>query len=190
MLAAIIEDIRPMPAISHFQASVFAAHRRVANRGNASGDVLLMAYGTNGYNFAAAVTAAIGTLGGIHGPIEATQDFLEKEDPATEVPRMIADGFRVPGWGNHFVRGKPDPDWQRADIALKAASEELYCRVRQTTISLHHYGIQIFPNPSCYTACLSILMGLPSSLAVSLFLEARLPAWRKSVQETYHNKEK
>lgn len=177
--------------IDHFEALVFDAHYESATRGNLSGEVLRNAFHANGNRFPAAVSAALGTLGGVHGPADIAQRFLETD--AEDLPGVVRDileqGGKVPGWGSSFSRGRPDPIWKDVHAYLPYVSLRLSEKLERVTQTLLRNDVPIYPNPAAYTACLSIVMGLPSSLAPSLFIEARLPAWRDYIMKDLNSKD-
>ena len=167
--------------ISAYKMSVYSAHWKSATRGNISGEILHASFANNGLNFVQALSSAIGTLGGVHGCVEAAQDLLELEDPIEEVYELLSTGAMVPGWGSSYQNGAQEPGWEDVHEKLLDVDQPKGILLKDITKVLHESGKIIYPNPAAYTAVLSILMELDSSLATSLFIEARLPAWTASL---------
>ena len=169
-----------LTSIREYRDEVFKAHRQSAPR-SLSGKVLVAAFDGNGMNYNAAVIAALATLGGKHGPIMQAQSLLEHTDRALSIAEnMNKEGLKVPGWGSSFAKdGEQDPVWEGCHELLKVASPGLWETLNSITQHFKDVGKPLQPNAAAYTACLSILMGLPCSLAPSLFVEARAPAWRE-----------
>lgn len=152
------------------------AHDESARRGNISSVVLgNTAIGSGSYTNA--VAAALLTLGGVHGPLQQTQELLEREDAADVAERMLVAGKKVPGWGNAFVKFKFDPAWAPVDLFLKEHFPVLRQRLYDITMMFHKNGKHIYPNPSAYTAVTAIVLGVPARACASLFIAARLKAW-------------
>lgn len=126
-----------------------------------------------------AFAAGLLTLGEKHGPIEQTYRFLSLQCPDTIVSRILKDGEKVPGWGNSFVKGKPDPLWEKVDKILHAYQPPLAGKLDDVTTELHEQGKKIYPNPSAYTAAAAMALGLEAKSAIYLFVSARLDAWAK-----------
>ena len=171
--------------INHYRFLVFQAHGRVADRGNLSGEVIMAAFSANGNQFIPALCSGLLTLGGAHGPIPQTQALLEDDDHIQLAEGLINSDVNVPGWGNSFIKGKPDPDWSPPHNFLGEINPNLFGKLKQITELLHGYDKMVYPNPSAYTACLSIMLGYPAALSSSLFVEARLPAWRERMAKAY-----
>ena len=167
--------------IDAYKMSVYSAHWKSATRGNISGEILKAAFANNGLNFIQALTSAIGTLGGTHGCVEAAQNLLEMKNPIQEVRMLLAVGSTVPGWGSNYQDKCQEPGWEDVHEKLLDVDQSKGILLKDITEVFHEAGKIIYPNPAAYTAVLSMLMGLDSSLAPSLFIEARLPAWTASL---------
>ncbi len=155
-----------------------AAHAASARRENVS-TAFVAGVARAGGSYANAIAAALMSLGGLHGPLQATQDLLEHDEPVEEARSMLDAGKRVPGWGSSFVRHDHDPLWNPVRDELERQSPEMARRILTVTALLHERGKIIYPNPSAYTAACAILMGLPAAACASLFVRARLTAWTK-----------
>jgi len=155
-----------------------AAHDQCARRQNPSTAALIQVAHGNG-TFANAVAAAMLTLGGKHGPLTQTQQFLERTItlPAVHAHTIMREGGLVPGWGNSFVKGEHDSIWADVDCLLQDHQPGLSKTIASVTDVLHRLGKKVYPNPSCYTAACAIVMGIPASACSMLFLKARLQAW-------------
>ena len=165
----------PTVSVDTIFASVSQAHAASALRGNLSHQALALAAQGSG-DYTKAIAAALMTLGGLHAPLLQTYDFLTG-DPAHEVELLLATQQRVPGWGNAFVRGMPDPIWHELDGLIREQAPEWGLTLDAVTEQLHALGKRIYPNPSCYTVVAGILLGVPKVALPYLFLNGRLSAW-------------
>lgn len=156
--------------------SLYQAHHASALRGNCSHHALaLSALGSGDYF--KAIASALLTLGGSHGPLIQTYDFLQRESCVVDVAEIIRQGKRVPGWGNGFVKGTPDPLWETCDALLQIENQSLHSTIRAITAVLHGLGRFLYPNPSCYTAAVALTIGHPRDGIGELFIRGRLQAW-------------
>lgn len=159
---------------------VLEAHAKSALRSNASAQaVILAAAGSQDYY--KALAAGLMTLGGSHGPIEETVNFLRRlrrvEDPKFLVNDYLKRGSTIPGWGNSFAKGIPDAVWDRVDSHLQLLFADVHDKLRGVTEALHAAGKELYPNPSAYTAAAAIVLGLPAQVSAYLFVAGRLAAW-------------
>jgi citrate synthase len=155
--------------------ALFRAHHRSAFRENPSSVTVLNAFAGSG-DLSKAIAAAILTLGARHAPLESTVDFLALEDPAGMVPRMLEAGHKIPGWGGTFQKDSFDPILTEMDHLL-LSWPLIYRKLFSVTDRLQLLGKILWPNPSAYTACVALALGLPAPLAPYLFIAARLSAW-------------
>lgn len=159
-------------------AAVLAAHDASARRANLSADaVLRSAIGAGDYF--KAIAAGLLTMGGAHGPVEQTIDFLSSENPAKHADALVASGFKVPGWGNSFYKGKPDELWEEVDFVLREHFTEWAEKLDSVTESLKK---KVYPNPSAYTAVTALILGAPKESAAYLLIAGRLAAWSEAFQ--------
>jgi citrate synthase len=165
------------------------AHDASARRQNASTAAALNAYGGSG-SYTNGLASALLTLGGLHGPIRQTVDLLTNATPVYEAELLLRAGRKVPGWGSSFVRGAPDPIWRDVAQWFEDADgtdhdhHSLAIIVDQVTRALHRYGKFVYPNPSAWTACTAIVLGLPAEFAPYLFVASRLRAWTQLMMES------
>lgn len=154
------------------------AHAIAAQRNNASTASLLNAAHGSG-DYTKAIAAALMTLGGRHAPIEATMRVLTAAEPEKYVADLLGQGRMVPGWGNSFVKGKPDPDWTEVAHLLARGCPKLLGVIGLVTRTLHEAepAKKVFPNPSCYTAAVALALDIPGVIAPWLFISSRLEAW-------------
>lgn len=157
-------------------ALVLEAHGASAMRDNISGVVFLNAFSASG-RYSNALAAALCTLGGTHGPIEQTYDFLHSPHPAAAVPALLLAKQKVLGWGNSFYRGVPDPLWAKVDKCLADHFPEMSGKLEAVTRQLHGAGRMLFPNPSAYTAAAALILRLPRDVSPFLFVSGRLNHW-------------
>lgn len=156
--------------------SVFAAHRASVFRDNPSTLALKLAAAGSG-DYCKSLTAALSTLGEVHGPIEQTVIFLSHAQPQEVAKAELLAGRKVPGWGSSFSKGKKDPLWDRVDWQLQDKFNELYAKLEAVTETLHAVGKVVYPNPSAYTAATAIALRLPAKIAPWIFVRGRLDGW-------------
>jgi citrate synthase len=148
------------------------AHHAASKRKNGSSMALRLAFQGSG-DFNKAVIAALATLGGRHGPIAQTEHFLLEDDPSALVNGMLDAGLKVPGWGSSFPL--PDNDWAETERLLRIVNPTLMAKVDAVTASLGDK--HLLPNPSCFTACTAICLGIPPEIAPFIFIAGRIAGW-------------
>ena len=153
------------------------AHFQSCHRNNCSTGALLNSYQGSG-DYTKALIGALSTLGEVHAPVVETLTILNWETPENCIYALIRDGeFKLPGWGNSFIRGERDALWLTVDNFLKEKHPQLYGKIEGITKVLHDNGKEVYPNPACYTAAACIALGVPAKIAPFLFIEARLAGW-------------
>jgi citrate synthase len=151
------------------------AHAASAFRSNAS-SVALCNAAIASHDFTKALTGALATLGGVHAPLADTYVLLSSSEfDAPE--RILLSGRKVPGWGNSFVKGAPDPIWEPVAAHLERINPTLAERLHNVTDMLRAVGKRLYPNPSAYTAAVAITLGIPAHLTPWLFVQGRLLSW-------------
>ena len=157
------------------------AHHESALRGNISSQsVHFAAHGSR--DFARAVAAGLVSIGGPDAPLERTVELLSAADPVEAVEGMLERKEKVPGWGNSFVRGEPDPIWSEVDARFSCDFPAISGTISSVTAYLHSRRRNLYPNPSAYTAAAAIAVGLPAPMAAYLFIAFRLSGWGKIIQ--------
>jgi citrate synthase len=149
-------------------AAVYQAHAYSAGRNNCSSAAFWNSW-HGSHDFTKALTGALSTLGGPHAPLREAINVLKGD--------YYAPPLKIPGWGNSFVRGAPDPIWHEVSVCLHNHFPEIADDIERITNELHARGKKVFPNPSCYTAACCIALRIPAHLAPWLFVSARLDAW-------------
>jgi citrate synthase len=144
------------------------AHHACTFRENCSTQALLQAGGGSGH-LVNGLIAALATLGETHGPVQDAYEVLERGSMNPAV--------RTAGWGNSFVRGKPDPALNVVNNFLGEHWPQIAGTIDIITEQLHAAGKKVFPNPGCYTAAVAMAIGMPAYLAPLLFVEGRMLAW-------------
>jgi citrate synthase len=153
---------------------VLAAHDRSARRNNVSSQAVgIGAIAANDYG--KAVASGILTLGGVHGPIAAAMRVLSSESASLVVDGLLNAGRLVPGWGNSFHKGVPDPEWTAVDELI--APTHWGMKLHAATLQLRNRGKNLYPNPAGYTAAAALALGIPAAIAPFLFIFGRLAAW-------------
>lgn len=149
------------------------AHRQSVFRDNPSSVAFRIAFQASG-SFTKALIAALSTLGGQHAPLEQTYDLLTSRVPADTAYRILKSGGMVPGWGTSF---KDDTIWAAVAGVLERDFPERWDSLASVTKVLHDFGKFVEPNPSAFTACAAIELGLPKEQAAWIFVSGRLDAW-------------
>jgi citrate synthase len=152
-------------------------HHKSCFRDNASSMAVVLAADASG-SLSKAIAAGIATMGGKHAPVEETTWFLSLENPAREVDSILKRGGKVPGWGGTYQKGKPDPLWDQVDTLIKTDSPVLYSKLLAVTNQfIIQHNKSLYPNPSAYTACVAIALGMPPKLTPYLFISGRITGW-------------
>ena len=173
MLVPFWRDTPFTPDEQQLVDELLAGHADAARRQNISTEVMKAAYVGSG-NFNQAIAAAICTLGGMHAPILQAWDVLKRENGAGI---YIGEGNKVAGWGNSFIKGKPDNTWYFVNNTLKVVNPDLAWLIDQDTKLLHELGKNIYPNAACYTAATAITIGMPKEISPVLVHYGRVLAW-------------
>lgn len=149
--------------------AVFEAHQKSTFRDNVSSQFAVAGALSSG-RYTNGLVAALSSLGGVHAPVAECMDFLESEG-------VINPHKKVPGWGNSFIKGEPDEDWQEVDTIISEMNPLLYQKIVDTTDYFKAIRKNIYPNPGCYTAAANLILGIPREIAAYLFVSARLDSW-------------
>jgi citrate synthase len=152
--------------------AVLKAHDASARRDNIS-TVNLKNAAIGSGRYTNALVAALSSIGGPHGPVLEAMGFID----GGRVDEYLDFGFKIPGWGNSFVKGQPDPIWSDVDSLLNEHWKAMHSRLEAVTKELHGAGKNVFPNPGGYTAAAALILGLPAEIASWLFVAGRLNAW-------------
>jgi citrate synthase len=83
----------------------------------------------------------------------------------------------VPGWGGAFQKDKVDPIWLPVEEVIRSGWSQYADKLDDVTSTLHYHDKHIFPNPSAYTACAALIMGVAPKMAATLFIRGRLSGW-------------
>jgi len=170
---------RPLSHDDHrLLSAVLGAHARSVERENASSCAFLHA-GFGSGKFHCGVAAAILATGGVHAPLQHTCAVLEMEIEPMEayIVDTVANGGRVPGWGNSFHKNMPDPVWEEVEQLLRNQGRPVFGKIEAGTNCLRRLGKKVFPNPSAYTAAAALALGIPAHMASYLFIAGRLDGW-------------
>jgi citrate synthase len=159
--------------------ALFRGHREATQRQNISTEILKVAYMGSG-DFLKSVVAAISSLGGTHAPILQAYSVLRSALPW----KGLMDGEKIPGWGNSFVKGKPDPIWEETQKYISHYWHNVGDRIDWMTNNIHKEGKIVYPNAACYTAATAIILGLPKDLSPWLVIQARLPVWAQIIHDS------
>jgi citrate synthase len=156
--------------------ALMRAHHQSCFRDNASSAAVANAAAGSG-DLAKAIAAGLMSLGAKHAPLEATVRFLSLDHPEEAVSTYLAKGQRVPGWGGTFQKDRLDPIWIPVEEVLRAGWSEFAAKLDDVTSALHYHDKHVFPNPSAYTACAALIMGITPKMAVAIFIRGRISGW-------------
>lgn len=168
--------------------AVFKAHYKSSFRPNPSSVTVAQTADSSG-DLSKAIAAGLLSLGAKHAPLEQTIRFLSLDHPEKNVAWTLETGEKVPGWGGAFQKDGTDPIWHEVDEIVSETRPDLSTKLFAVTVALHEHGKQIFPNPSAYTACAAIAVGLPANLATYIFILGRLTAWTQIAAEHLSQRE-
>tara|TARA_R110001592_G_scaffold158191_2_gene389288 strand:+ start:12164 stop:12688 length:525 start_codon:yes stop_codon:yes gene_type:complete len=159
-------------------------HQIIAKRFNASTTTIIQS-AMLGKDFFSSVPAALLTLGNIHAPLSQTNKLLSSPNPITEAYSLLSKGYKVPGWGSSFVKGEPDPVFDRIKSLLKEKYPDKIEIVDEISKMLN-----LFPNASCYTVLShwhikKDLVDTRSIRAAEFLITSRMPVWTDLYIEHY-----
>lgn len=170
--------------IKEMISELLAVHNQLAKRDNLSTTVIVnMALAEK--DFASSVAAALLTLGGLHAPLTKAYIVL-KGGPKINIKRSLKENLLIPGWGSGFVKGSPDPMFEKIDAMLLDASPVLHKRIQSITTLFHDAGKQLYPNAACYTAAFCIFSDYPIHAAAAWLLKGRIDSWCYSYLSNYN----
>lgn len=151
---------------------ILDAHRKSVFRDNIS-TVVLKATFEGSWSFQQAIASAILTFGGTHGPVESTMDIIGSPRPDFMAKMQLDMGNKVSGWGTSFQ----DDIWEDVGIMIRNNWPAMINAVDMVTKVLHDAGKIVYPNPSCWTACSNIIVGIPRHLALLPVIQGRVTGW-------------
>lgn len=159
---------------------LFKAHHESAFRENPS--TVSAVNGAMGSGaLTGAIIGALSTLGGKHAPIIDVMSLLWSDatiHPLCKyVESHVKTGTKLPGWGGSFQGKSEDPIWQPVAKLIAEQAPHLAKEMDDVTKEFHRLGKIIYPNPSAYTACVALIVGMPRELAPFLFIAGRLCGW-------------
>lgn len=166
-------------------SALYVAHGASADRDNLSTHAIQLGAAGSG-SYAQALAAGLMTLGAVHGPIVEAGLVIDAPDPAAFAAMILRHGQKVPGWGNSFYKGVPDPLWFEVDRLLWIDFPALASQLSAVTQMLHSAGRPLYPNPAAYTAAAARALGCPLRCAPYLFIAGRLDAWSRSIANILH----
>lgn len=152
-----------------------ACHAASVGRQNFSTQGVGLASAGSG-NYFQAIAAGLMTVGGLHGPLEETYEFLAQGSPGAKVAGLVKEGKRIPGWGNSFEKGE-DLVWEPVRMVLDEEFPRWVEVLGDVTSALRDEGKVLWPNPSAYTAVTGICLGMRKELLGYLFVAGRLEGW-------------
>lgn len=166
---------------------LYKTHRLAARRENASTQVLIATWESNGHDLIGAITAAMQTFGGRHAPIKKTYNFLEsvkdlKDDFYPVVSCCIQAG-RIPGFGSSFAKNKFDDLLSIIESKLYLKNikwKDLWVKIRNELLLRNK---NLYPNLAFYTAAACIEEGININFCEAEMLKARIEEWIKILKE-------
>lgn len=131
-----------------------------------------------GKDYFTSIAGGLLSLGEIHAPLSQTFKLLQRcseDNIENEIKTHLLNGYKVPGWGSSFIKGKPDPVFFAVDCMLEGT--ETKETEKRITSFLHEEGLKLYPNASYYTIACCIESKLPVEDAAFHLVSARLAAW-------------
>lgn len=159
------EQHHPLLALlqwSHYQAAL-----KNDNTSSAAAVAVFRASGDIGK----AIAAATLTQGGLHAPIEMARIMFESPHM---VDTRLAQGQKVPGFGNSFYKDKIDPSF--SDL-YETLSAEMKQRIGE--INYRPKLRKLRPNAAIITAAACVQAGIPAGVGPMIFAYCRIPAWTR-----------
>lgn len=148
---------------SHYQAAL-----KNDNTSSAAAVAVFKASGDIGKAIAAATLAQ----GGLHAPIEGARRVLEDSAYAGQ---LLAQGRKVPGFGNSFYKDKIDPCFETTYWALPMGARDRIARIQNGCPRLEN----LYPNAAIITAAACVQVGIPAGAEPMIFAYCRVPAWTR-----------
>ena len=146
----------------------------------------------------AVLSSAIGALSGpAHGganeqSLRLFETMGAPEGAKAKIEKMLADGFRIPGFG-HRVYHVKDP---RSKVIQKLADEVIESGSRVAdlyqialtvedvaTERLGHRGL--FPNVDLFSGCIFTAIGIPTDIFTPIFAASRTLGWMANMKEQW-----
>lgn len=175
--------------MSELLDAIYKAHDAVTLRGNPSHHALVLAAKGSG-NYLNSITAALMTLGGLHGPYMLAYDLLTDTYPEAEMEARLETGLMIPGWGSSFVKEGIEPAFLPVWELLQTENTDLATRIQYLTDYLHVRGKILYPNPACFTAAVAITLGIPREASGYIVIQGRLLAWTREFVRVVSENEK
>lgn len=161
-------------------ALLMAAHRMAARQNLNASSELAAAMGKAGVGLKEAFTAALAVTGGHHAPVSLIRHFIfdvvNSERIVSEVCRRLS-VKAVPGWGNSFHKGAPDPACKEVAQWVESTHPAMHSILSAVTAICHDSGKLLFPNIGAYTAVIAEILGMPRGTELLLFALPRLEIW-------------
>jgi citrate synthase len=171
------------------------AHKEAARRNNASTQVVLGSFQTNGNDLVKSIVAGLMTFGGTHAPIKDCYNWIarvvEYDVETKEGARMFSimmndileyhemNEWKLPGFGSAFVKGQPDP--LLSDLC--DATGPYY----HIWSYVHDYfaikGKDLWPNLAFYTALIAVDQKININFCEAEMIKARIEAWIELLQK-------
>lgn len=164
-------------------------HKKAARRENASTQVLVATWESNGHDLIGAITAAMQTFGGRHAPIKKTYNFLEsllkipERDISPVISQIISNKLIVWGFGSSFVKGGFDPMLKNIHDELYAHNQKwmiMWDRIRDEIL---FHKKNLFPNLAFFTAAVCIEEKIDINFCEAEMLKARIEEWIQILKE-------
>lgn len=149
----------------------------------------MKAAGKVGVPIQQALSGALSVLGNIHGPTAAARRLWETKTrlgARNSVVITMHDGLIVPGFGNGFYKGEPDPAWDDVSKYLLNERGDLSESLDELTAWVNHTRDQatpLLPNAAMYTAVLASDMPVPHGAELGLVVTMRTPVWMEQWAE-------
>lgn len=171
------------------------AHKKAALRNNASTQVVLGSFQTNGGDLIKSISAGLMTFGGTHAPIKDCYMWLERvidydvqtKEGARMFSIMMNDileyheqmGMKLPGFGSAFVKDGPD-------LILSELCEATGPSSYIWSYVHNYFNIKekdLWPNLAFYTALIAVICKININFCEAEMIKARIEAWIELLQK-------
>lgn len=156
---------------------LYTTHYEAARRQNASTQVLIAAYQSNGGNLLKSISAAMQCFGGKHAPIKECYSLIERMQSG-ESKSILSSYELIPGFGSSFAKNRKDDLLNMINGELKKHSS-VYGRIAHACQDylIRYKGVQLFPNLGFYTAAICHYEQININFCEAIMIQARIECW-------------
>jgi citrate synthase len=167
--------------MNNLEKALYATHYEAARRQNASTQVLIAAFQSNGNDVIKSITAALQCFGGKHAPVKEIYKMITSLQ-SDETRTVLSKYKSIPGFGSSFTKER--------DTLLDLVDAEL---IKQTKIYeriaiackdylIRYKGIILHPNLGFYTAAVMHYEQVPIDFCECIMIRARIECWTQILE--------